>query len=348
MRLTLRRRGSFAGLFAICALLSWMRPYASADDMPVVIEPHYFAGQTLHYQFDVRSNAHGHTTGPIVDPEAASQFEQSSNFLIRLDILDVKPDAQGSKGTVRIRVTYEKVTVSTQNDAYDPQSDKTEQQLKNLEGHSIEFTLQPNGDVTDISGLDNAMPGASSAATNLRTWMAALGSAAAFPKEGISIGKKWTSERPLPDTPLAGTVWRDESTYLRNEACQAAPDSPPSNTTGSAAASPGSKASTSPDQCAVILTRFEIAQTHGGSDLTPDSYKRYGLRTSGKWTGTGETLESVSLRTGLISSITQTSNQDMDFIIAATSAPGRITYSGHVDSQMHVALVPEPQFSPTN
>lgn len=355
-RFVLRVIGMLAVALAASATGFWIQRSVAADDTPLLLQPRYFAGQTLHYQFEIRSDTSGHASSPISDPEAANQLSQSSNFLIRLDVLDVKPGTGGAMGPVRIRVTYEKVTVLSQNDAYDPQSEQAQDQLRKLEGHSIEFTLQPGGGVTDVTGLDGGAPSPATTG-NIQTWMATFGSAAAFPKEGISVGKRWSSERPLLDAPLAGTIWREDSTYLRNEACEPGPSDSAGNSGNAGdtspvkpdAAVPSSAATAKPaEECALILTHFQILQTRGGSDMTPDTYKKYGLRTTGKWTGAGETLQSVSLRTGLISSITQTSNQDMDFIISTATAPGRITYEGHVNSRMHVALLPESQATQPN
>lgn len=293
--------------------------------------PKFATGQTLHYQFEIRTSTRGHSTTPIANPEAPSSLEQSATVSVRLDVLEAQPGAAGEMGRTRLRLAYEKVRVTTQSDAYDPQAAGLEEQYRNLEGRSMEFTIDPNGEISDVTGLDAVLPNAAAAET-VRAWMAGLSSGASFPKRGIAIGEKWSSERPLPGAPLGGIVWRAESTYLRNETCRSG--------ASPAVASIAAKIAEE-EQCAVILTHFEIVQKHTKGDVTPEDYRKNGLRTSGKWTGSGESLDSISLRTGLVASVTQSSTQDMDFTISSASSPSRLTYSGHVQSQSQISLVPE-------
>lgn len=292
--------------------------------------PQFATGQSLHYQFEIRTSTRGHSTTPIANPEAPSSLEQSATVAVRLDVLEVTPGAAGEMGGARLRLTYEKVTVTTQSDAYDPQAAGLEEQYRNLEGRSMEFSIDPKGQVGDVTGLDAVLPSATAAET-VRAWMAGLSSGASFPKRGIAIGEKWSSERPLHGAPLNGIVWRTESTYLRNEVCRSG--------ASPAVASVAAKTAEE-EQCAVILTHFEIVQKQTKGEVTPEDYRKNGLRTSGKWTGSGESLDSISLRTGIVTSVTQSSTQDMDFTISSASSPSRLTYSGHVQSQSQITLVP--------
>jgi hypothetical protein len=98
--------------------------------------------------------------------------------------------------------------------------------------------------------------------------------------------------------------------------------------------------------CVVILTQFEIARRGSAhSDATPKDYRRNGLRTSGKWTGSGESLESISLSSGMLVSSTQHSMQDMDYEIVSAAAGSRFEHTGHVvsDTEMKLVTHPAPQ-----
>lgn len=301
------------------------------ENARVRLFPQFAVGQSLHYQFEIRTSTRGHSTTPIANPEAPSSLEQSATVAVRLDVLELTPGAAGEMSGARLRLTYEKVTVTTQSDAYDPQAAGLEEQYRNLEGRSMEFSIDPNGQVGDVTGLDAVLPNAAAAET-VRAWMAGLSSGASFPKRGIAIGEKWSSERLLQGAPLNGIVWRTESTYLRNEVCR----SGASPAVASIAAKTGEE-----EQCAVILTHFEIVQKQAKGDVTPEDYRKNGLRTSGKWTGSGESLDAISLRTGFVTSVTQSSTQDMDFTISSASSPSRLTYSGHVQSQSQITLAPD-------
>jgi hypothetical protein len=95
------------------------------------------------------------------------------------------------------------------------------------------------------------------------------------------------------------------------------------------------------------LTHFEILR-HGSSqpEDTPEEYRRNGLRTSGTWTGAGESLDSVSLASGLLESSTQTSRQDIDYEITSATTGSRIHHVGQVQSQSEITLVPSADLQP--
>lgn len=287
--------------------------------------PHFTAGQSLYYQFELHTNTTGRASGSIKDPEAASHLEQSISVLVRLEVVSVEGGNGGGPGRVRLRATYEKSAASSKSDALDTQQAVIEEQYRKLEGHSLEFTVEPDGRLTDVQGLREAMPNEASAA-NAREMLAGISFGASLPREGVEMGKKWTTERPIPAAPLAGLVWRAESAYLRNEPCRSAT----------------SVAATADEMCAVIVTRFQIVRHKAGNDPTPDDYRRNGLRTSGKWTGTGESLSSISLRTGLVTSATQTGDEEMDFTVTSNRSGSHMRYAGRVRTESNIALVPAP------
>jgi hypothetical protein len=175
---------------------------------------------------------------------------------------------------------------------------------------------------------------------------------ARFPREGIAIGQKWSAEKPLVGLPLADLTWRTESTYLRNEPCGPSHAADEDKSATESAVPAGSAPTPSPpsvmnDMCAVVLTRFEISRRGSAhSDATPDDYRHNGLRTSGTWTGSGESLESISLSSGLLVSSTQTGTQDMDYKITSTTTDSQIHHTGHVENQSHINLLSLSQSHP--
>ena len=76
------------------------------------------------------------------------------------------------------------------------------------------------------------------------------------------------------------------------------------------------------------------------ADDTPDDYRHNGLRTSGTWTGSGETLDLVSLASGVLVRSTQTTTQFMDFQVSSAATTSRMSYQGHVASQTDITLLP--------
>ena len=349
------------------ALLFALPGLAASDHQRVHLAPQFKPGDSLRYQVESQMNIAGTTTTPIVNPEGATQVKQSVSIVLRLDVLEVPPAAlnaaranpttganaahttHSAPGTnavpvpLRIRATYEKSSAISESDAYDPTSASLADQYNRLEGRSMEFTLEPDGRIVDIKGLEDMLRNPSAAQT-VRSWMAGLSSSAGFPPQGIEIGQKWSREQPLTGVPLDRLFWRTEATYLRNEIC-------PENTlaggseTGAAAApeaAPAPPSANSPT-CATILTQFTIARrgSHNPhADDTPDDYRHNGLRTSGTWTGSGESLDSFSLATGRMLRSTQSSSQDLDFAVISTSTGSRMTYKGKIETRTEIILLP--------
>lgn len=311
-----------AALASVVARSPLARSHA---DERVRLVPHFSPGQTLLYEFDIRTETTSHSTGPIVNPEAASKLELSINSLVRLDIISVEGGAAGLPGRVRMLTTYEKCAVTSHSDAFDPQQQEIEERYRKLAGRSFEFTLEPDGKVSDIAGLEELLPNRS-AADIVQGWLSGLSQSSSLPAEGIAIGQKWSAERPVVTAPLAGLVWHTESTYLRDEPCLV----------GAAPASQNAPQ----DSCAIILSKFEMDDRHMPSDPTPELYRRNSLRTSGKWSGSGESLSAISLRTGLVVSVTQTGTEEMDVTIASASEPSRMHYAGRIHTESHIALAP--------
>ena len=80
-------------------------------------------------------------------------------------------------------------------------------------------------------------------------------------------------------------------------------------------------------------------QANPQGDLTPADYLHNGLRTSGAWTGAGQSLNFVSLQSGFVVSATQTVDQQLNFTIASASSPSRMNYTGEVKSQSQITLL---------
>lgn len=310
----------------VCAAL------CAAPSQRVHFAPKFVEGESLRYQIDMRTVSTGNTTTPIADPEGETRVSQTISLLVRLDVIGAANQGTLASGQSRLRATYEKSRAQSESDALNPDAPSLEDQYAKLEGASIEFTLMPDGHLANITGLEDLFPNRSQTDPIL-SWVSALSTGNSIPVNGIVLGQKWSDERSLEGWPLTGLSWRTESTYLRDDVC--AP----------AGSIPGEQPETKGDRgaCALLLTRFEIV--HRGSaqaDATPEDYRRNGLRTSGTWTGSGESLNTISLATGLLESATQTSTQNMDYQIASASSGSRIHRVGQVQSQSEIRLVSGP------
>jgi hypothetical protein len=324
----------------LCAAAAFGFKTAANDRDRLRLSPHFVVGQVLDYQIEMRNVTKGKTTGVVNDPEAASQLSQSTSLVVRLEVLNVESAAGNDAQKVRIRATCRQASVTNESDAYDEQAEAMAEQYRKLEGHSLEFGLDPEGHVSEVTGLEGVIQDPATLAS-LRGWFANISAGARFPKKGIVIGEKWHTEEPVPGAPLRDTVWRADSSYLRNESCRNAGGGGPIADEKPVAP----KNDTSPDaddlnSCAVILTQFQILQANPHGDLTPADYLHNGLRTSGVWTGTGESVNFVSLQTGLLVSATQSVDQDLNFTISsATAMSSKLNYTGNVKSQSHIMLL---------
>jgi hypothetical protein len=336
MSAALRRYTAKSSIAIFAGLSLFGLSFAAAAGHRVRLIPKFTAGESFRYQIDTRSTTLGNIRTPIENPEGGSQVKQTTSMIVRLDVLDVQPDPRSARGGVRLRVTYEKSQSQSESDAYNPQASTLDEQYDRLEGRSMEFAVGPDGKLTDFKGLEDILP-VRAAASSMLLWAKGLSAAEGFPAIGIVVGQKWENERPLEDTSLAGLSWRTESTYLRNEPCHPAP--------AKAQAAQDDRAKG--DMCAVILTRLELTR-HGSAhrDATPEEYRRNGLRTSGKWTGSGESLDSISLATGLLVSSTQNSTQDADYVITSTRTGSEIHQVGSVTSEMEIKLLPQASEQP--
>lgn len=304
---------------------------AESKDRHVHLAPHFVPGATLRYRIQTDTTSDQHMTTPVIDTQGGTQMKQTTTLVVRLNVLGVR-SGQASGNTdeaVHFRATFEESHSDSQTDASPLNQGSLDDSIDKLAGHSFEFTLS-NGAEEDVNGLDDLTTDRAATQSAL-AWIPVLADVGNFPREGIEIGQKWNSERPLSGFPLTGMIWRSESSYLRDEPCGNA---------GVGKNNSGAVATAGRETCAVILTRFEMSR-HGSehSDATPDDYRRNGLRTSGKWTVSGESLNSVSLSDGFLVSSTQTAAQDMDYEIVSASSGSRIHQLGRTKTQTEITLI---------
>jgi hypothetical protein len=274
------------------------RPEAQAL-APVSLQPRFAPGQILRYRIALESTSDTRQSGLVRNPQGPAQLSVTWEAIVRLEVLEAEGHA-GAGGPLRLRVTYEQSAATVRSDALEPRSEEIKQQYAQLAGRSVEFTFTAGGRVSEIRGLDGLLSDESARAA-VHQWLAQLSSAAAAPPAGVVPGQKWSSTQAA-DLPLAGLSWRTDASYLRDEPCRLA--------------NPSQAADISDRRdCAVILARLALVTTRPLRDPTPEEYRRNGLRTSGRWTGSGESLLYVSLHTGWVVSSTQESTEQMDVTI---------------------------------
>ncbi len=298
--------------------------------------PNFAAGQRLHYQLDFRSHTLGNSSGLIGNPQAVKETEISISALVRLDVLSVSPNLQpGTRSVVRLRTTYEKVASTIRTDVPDAEADQLHDRIQRLEKQSLEFTVGADGKVSDVHGLEEAFP---QQQTALREWLRQIGFTASLPVDGIYPGMKWYSEPPAAvENMLTGFAWKEESTYLRDEACH----------TGKMASGAHTETPQDPEVCAVILSAMTLDETSKHSDRTPPEFREKNLRSNGVMSGAGESLTYISLTSGLVVSVTQASHQMTDVTVSSTNSDASFRYTGRVETQSQLSLTDAPAAPPS-
>ena len=334
------RLSAYLGALVVLAVLAYSAHAApekqsrskTNSSARIDLRPKLVPGQLLRYQVQLQTATNTKSSGAVSDPQGPSRLAVTWDATIRLEVLGVAstPGAETNplSGPMRVRTTYERSAASVRSDSPDPQAEDIEQKYKRLEGQVIEFTVGTDGHVSDVRGLEGVIDDGQ-VRKAAEQWMAQVSGPAIAP-EGVAVGQTWNSALPADSMPIAGMIWRSNSTYLRNEPCRPA-ESAPTDSSG--------------EMCAVILTRQSILPRKQLRDPTPDDYRRNGLRTSGRWSGSGESLSYISLQTHSAVSVTQDSAQQIDF--AVTNSSGKsIRYAGTIETHSRVALLPPATYSP--
>jgi hypothetical protein len=296
----------------------------------VSLTPRFTPGQAFRYVMEFETTTATSRSGLAADPQGPSRLVITWDSTILLEVL---PGEATAPGSIRLRSTYEKSTARVGSDTFDPAAASTQEQYQKLEGKVVEFTLDASGKVISVSGLAEIVDG-EKAVQAAREWIAQLDAGSGAPAGGVAVGQKWSSDQAATSLPVAGMIWRTESEYLRNEVCHPPnPEGAPAPSDAESAANPESA-----ETCAVILSRLSLVRPKNVRKPTPEESRKSGVQTAGKWNGSGESLSYISLRTGLVVSITQTGTEEMD-VTLTTAHNTSMRYAGTILSRSQVALV---------
>jgi hypothetical protein len=191
----------------------------------------------------------------------------------------------------------------------------------------VEFTIESDGRVDQIKGLDKLLP---EQGQTWMEWVARFAASAALPEGGLRIGQKWkTEELEKSPAPIAKLTWLRESTYLRDEPCHVSELTVEGDV---AAAHPQQVA----ERCAVIETTATLKQRSSTKDATPEDYKLHQLQTSGTASGDNKTLLFVSTQTGLLVRSSDHADQKMSVTIAKLDNSNRVHYDIQAKSDTEI------------
>ena len=297
-----------------------------AADRRVHFLPRLHPGQTITYLIRFQSDKTVKTESRVVAPMVPNAAQIDAHGLLRVEILDVQQTA--TRPAIHARGQFLTLGVWTKG----PQDKKPnwDKDRTDSDGRTIEFTISPDGSVTEVKGLDALFPEQQQA---WQQWVARFALAWALPPEGMKSGEKWKSEQAEQSgTPIAGLQWARDSMYVRDEPCHA------SHLSLQGDVSPFSGPS---DTCAVLLTTAKLKQNSSPKDATPQDFKLHELRTTGTAKGTNEIITYVSLKNGLVVRATEDASQFMDVVVAKTDGSNRVHFNVDARSHAEVLLVTE-------
>ena len=299
-----------------------------AADKRINLLPKLQPGQTITYLIRFQSDKTVKTESKVVAPMAPNAAQIDAHGLLRVEILDVQQ--AGSKTAIHARgrfLTLDSGVWLKRPGDKKPDGDK---QRVDPHGKSIEFTISSDGSVNEVKGLDSLFPEQQQA---WQQWVARFALAWTLPADGMKFGEKWKSEQAeQAGAPIAGLHWARESSYVRDEPCQASQLS----IMGDVSAFSGP-----PDTCAVLLATATLKQKSSSKDATPEDFKLHELRTMGTAKGAGEIITYISLKSGLVVRATEETSQFMDVVVAKADGSNRVHYNVDAKSHSEVLLVTE-------
>jgi len=294
---------------------------AAAGEKPVLIPSAQPApGQVLRYALTLHTTAKTNRETMIQDAASDVGAELSFTAVLRLEVLA----APQPPSALRLRVTYERVTVSQRADAPEESAgsdDQISRRIAALQGKSFECLLDASG-AGECQGEKGALP---AAADGLRGWLGNLFGPRGIPRRKIKPGAHWQEAREAgAEIPLRDLRWLRRFTFASEEPCLAAAGAPPQT-------------------CALIRMSSVLARKGNGRDATPEAFRAKGLRTAGTAGGSGESLLRISLSTGLVVSLSESATQSSDVTIAAASGENRIRTRSELKNDTSLTLLPNPR-----
>jgi hypothetical protein len=291
----------------------------------VVLFPKLAVGQTFRYQIGYRAGTNTSTESTVAAPMAPTGGQTNENLLLQVEVDDLRLDA--GRTVARLRTQILDLEAVAPAKPANPAPDSNVAAKPPAREKIVEFVLHPDGQVTDVEGLDRLSPDEQAA---WQEWLGRFGGAASFPEKGIKPGEKWKAEEPISNALLSGLSWEKESEYVTDAPCAATRITPQ----GDLAAVPQPL-----EQCAVILTTAIMKQRSSQKDATPEDYKLHDLRTMGVASGKNEIVTYISLKTGFVIRATEDAKQSMNVIVAKTDGSNRVHYMIDAESHAQVLLL---------
>jgi hypothetical protein len=293
--------------------------------------PHPRPGQTFRYLIESHTEKKVSTESHVVTPGGPQSIPSESRWILRVEILEVQP--REDRFIIHARSQFQDIV-----DNALPTPSKESSNAK-----SVDFTILPDGRIEKVTGLSDLF---AEQQQIWQQWLHQFAIAAIFPAGGIKPGQKWKTTQPEPaPSPIVKLQWEKSSTYVRDEPCAPTQIDDAKASASASAASSAPTAAIPAEMCAVVLTHAVLKQKSSPDDTTPGDFKIHNLQTSGKASGTNETISYISLTSGLIVRVKEDARQAMDVTVAKTDGSNEIHYNLDASSHTELLLLAPPAAS---
>ena len=309
----------------IFAIFLWLTipPFGSAQK--ALPNPQWRPGETLVYLIHVKTDRNIRARSALALPDTPTEASFDVHGLLQVDVLD--SGSQPAAGAVRLRTRFHSLVSDMGGLQKHKKPDREGAERVPAEGKEVECTLQPDGQISEIMGLNKLALEQQEA---WREWATQFTAAFVATQAKRKRGEKWGGEeRETSPSPIDELRWQKKSQYVRDEPCVSVQFDSLGNL----------QRGKSSENCAVILTHATLQQKSSPQDATPQDYKLRGLRTRGTAKGSNETILYISRKTGMLVRATQEAKQQMDVLIVATSGGSQVHYAVIASANNTVELV---------
>src|SRR5258708_23238747 len=246
-----------------------------AADRRVNLIPKLQPGQTITYLIRFQSDKSVKAESKVVASMMPNDAQTDAHGLLSVEILDIQQTA--TRPVIHARGQFLTLDSGVWLKAPGEKKPNGDKQRMDPKGKIVELTISSDGSLGDVNGLDSLFPEQQQA---WQQWVARFALAWTLPPSGLKSGETWKFQQAeRSSTPIAGLQWARDSTYVRDEPCQASQLS----LTGDV--SPNSVPS---DTCAVLLTTAKLKQNSSSKNATPKDVTLHELRTMRPAKGTNE------------------------------------------------------------
>jgi hypothetical protein len=309
----------------LCAIIVFLLTVAPALAQKTLPPPTWKPGESLLYRIHLKINRDIETKSALSLPQAPTDADLDVQGILQVEpVASAKPTFSGA---IRLRTWFLSLVSDI---SILPRGQKPDQfggGIVPADDKFVDCTLEPNGDIDEVAGLDALAPEQQQA---WREWAARFAAPFILQNEKRKRGDKWTAEEPeaIP-SPIADLRWQKKSHYVRDEPCAALQFTRAGDFQRAAAT----------EICAVILTTSSLLQKSSPQDASPADYKQRGLHTRGTAKGANEITLYISRKSGQLIRASQQAKQQMDVAIALADGSTQVHYDVEAKANSNVELI---------